>query len=274
MALVWQFFIENNFDMAVISGTTRQLRLYHHVGFIPFGPLTGVEGAQFQPMYLSIESFEAGVRDLLSSRSARNFNRPMVNFLPGPVAVNRQVRRAFEQMPESHRGDAFIADFQAAKEALCELAGSRRVEILMGSGTLANDAIAAQLAQEEKLGLIVTNGEFGERLADQARRFKLNFDVLQYRWGESFDWEAIEQKLDGRPRPGWMWVAHCETSTGLVNNLAALKRLCSRHGVKLCLDCISSLGTIPVDLEGVWLAQAGRGCGRFPGWGWFFTTTS
>ena len=160
----------------MISGTTRQFRIYHHLGFIPFGPLTGVEGAQFQPMYLSIESFEAGrARFLERAQSRANFSRPMVNFLPGPVPVSRQVRRAFEQMPESHRGDAFVAEFQAAKQTLCSLTGARHVEIMLGSGTLANDAIAAQLSLEEKPGLIVTNGEFGERLADHARRFGLEF---------------------------------------------------------------------------------------------------
>jgi len=272
MALVWQFFIENNFDMGLISGTTRQARLYHHIGFIPFGPLTGVEGAQFQPMYLSIESFEAGVRDFLSARQSRNFDRPMVNFLPGPVAVNRQVRRAFERMPESHRGDAFVADFQTTKQTLCQLTGARHVEVLLGSGTSANDAIAAQLSLESKLGLIVTNGEFGERLVDHARRAQLNFDLLQYGWGEGFNLDAIMQKLDSRPRPGWMWVAHCETSTGVVNDLSALKALCERQGVKLCLDCISSIGTLPVNLEGVWLAScaSGKGLRSFPGLGMVF----
>jgi aspartate aminotransferase-like enzyme len=272
MALVWQFFIENNFDMGLISGTTRQARLYHHVGFIPFGPLTGVEGAQFQPMYLSIESFEAGVRDFLSARSSRNVQRPLVNFLPGPVTVNRQVRRAFEQMPESHRGDGFVAEFQNAKVALCQLTNARQVEILVGSGTLANDAVAAQLSLEEKLGLVVTNGEFGERLADHAWRFGLNFDVLQHGWGERLDLDAIVQKLDGRPRPGWMWMTHCETSTGVVNDLPALREICARQGVKLCVDCISTIGTMPVDLAGVWLAtcSSGKGLRAFPGIGLVF----
>lgn len=44
-------------DLAIISGTTRQLRLYRHLGFIPFGPLVGSAEAQFQPMYATLESF-------------------------------------------------------------------------------------------------------------------------------------------------------------------------------------------------------------------------
>jgi hypothetical protein len=38
-------------DLAIISGTTRQARLYLHLGFIPFGPLVGSPGAYYQPMY-------------------------------------------------------------------------------------------------------------------------------------------------------------------------------------------------------------------------------
>ena len=42
---------ENGYNIAFISGTTRQLKLYRHLGFIPFGGLTGKNGAMFQPMY-------------------------------------------------------------------------------------------------------------------------------------------------------------------------------------------------------------------------------
>lgn len=272
MALVWQFFVDNNYDMGVISGTTRQLKLYHHLGWIPFGPLVGTEGAMFQPMYLSIESFEAGARNFLTARSAKNFQRPMVNFLPGPVTVSRHVRRALEQMPESHRSMNFVADFQATKQILCELTGARHVEILMGSGTLANDAIAAQLSMEDKPGLILTNGEFGERLVDHARRMGLSFDTFEHGWGKPFDMVALGRKLKRKARSGWLWCAHCETSTGMLNDLDALKALCAAQDVKLCVDGISSIATTPVSLDGVYLAScaSGKGLRSFPGLGMVF----
>jgi predicted N-acetyltransferase YhbS len=47
--------IESDIDAAVISGTTRQLRLYHKMGFIPFGPLVGRPEASYQPMYITIK---------------------------------------------------------------------------------------------------------------------------------------------------------------------------------------------------------------------------
>jgi hypothetical protein len=54
--------LRQGYDLALISGTTRQQRLYRHLGFLPFGPLVGAGGAQFQPMYLSLESFRRRAR--------------------------------------------------------------------------------------------------------------------------------------------------------------------------------------------------------------------
>jgi len=58
------------------------------------------------------------------------------------------------------------------------------VQILSGSGTLANDVVAARLSLlEGSRGLILSNGEFGDRLLDHARRARLNFATLRLPWG-------------------------------------------------------------------------------------------
>lgn len=46
---------ENDYDLAVISATESQIRLYRHIGFVPFGPPLGTPAAPFQGMYLSWE---------------------------------------------------------------------------------------------------------------------------------------------------------------------------------------------------------------------------
>ena len=111
LALLWQHGVEKGYDLAVISGTMRQLRLYQHLGFVPFGPVVGTGEAQFQPMYVKLETFEVTAREFLRSSPAKSFQPSAVNFLPGPVADRRDVRRAFEQAPESHRADSFKKEF-------------------------------------------------------------------------------------------------------------------------------------------------------------------
>jgi aspartate aminotransferase-like enzyme len=197
----------------------------------------------------------------------RSFHSREVNFQPGPVAVDPEVRRAFEQAPESHRAYAFKEDFDAARQSLCELVRARHVELFLGSGTLANDIIGGQLALEAKRGIVLSNGEFGGRLVDHARRWRLDFEALEFAWGSPLDLDLVKKALEAEPTLAWVWCAHCETSTGVVNDLRALKPLCAEFQVNLCLDCISSIGTMPVDLTGVFLAScaSGKGLRAYPG---------
>ncbi len=59
-------------DLALISGTTRQTRLYRHLGFTPFGPLVGTSRAPYQPMYLELrKARELMARSPLFRRTRR-----------------------------------------------------------------------------------------------------------------------------------------------------------------------------------------------------------
>jgi len=61
---VWRHCDAAGHDVAIISATTRQLRLYRHLGFEPFGPTVGPPDARFQPMMLTRERFEPTARRL------------------------------------------------------------------------------------------------------------------------------------------------------------------------------------------------------------------
>jgi aspartate aminotransferase-like enzyme len=253
MRLAAQHCLRLGFDTAVISATVRQLKLYRHMGFKPFAPLVGTPEAQFQPMYLTLED----ARERWSA-----FEPARVRLQPGPVSLHPGIRRALAAPPISHRCGEFSAMLSEVKARLRELAGTERVSLLFGSGTLANDAVAAQISREGGTGLILANGEFGERLCDHARRFGLAHSALQAEWGSVFDYERVAQA-----ECDWIWAVHCETSTGVLNDLDALKDICRHSGKRLYLDCISSIGTVPVNLSGVRLSSgvSGKGLGSFAG---------
>ena len=254
-----EYSLERGYDLAIISATTRQLKLYEHMGFKPFGPIVGTPQAPFQPMYLTLENFHGTTLRLGSLGFERGAREP-VNFLPGPAPVSEAVWQAFSSPPVSHRGRAFIEEFQATRELARGLVGASHVQLLMGSGTVANDAVAGQLHSIQGRGLIASNGEFGERLIDAAGRFDLFFDVVESPWGQRLELARVERAIE-RHSPKWLWCAHCETSTGVLNDLPGLCGLCDDHDIRLCVDCISSIGCLPLDLRGVWLATASSGKG-------------
>lgn len=55
---------EKGYDSAVISAAERQLRLYRHLGFEPFGPPLGTAEARFQGMYITWDRLRASALKL------------------------------------------------------------------------------------------------------------------------------------------------------------------------------------------------------------------
>ena len=284
---------QRDLDFAIISATTRQLKLYGHIGFRPFGPLTGSGDAMFQPMALSLEDFNAQVawlamrpekqnRELQQKAPAAALPRhlgenhslpdgklkipapPPLLLTPGPVQLHAQVRAALAESLQPHRSEEVLASLSRCNRALRTLTGADCAQLQLGSGTLANDAIAQQL-RAYGYGLVLANGEFGERLVDHCARAALDFDTCRAAWGEEFDFANIAASLQ-RP-PAWIWMAHCETSTGMRNDFAACSALARKMGAQLALDCISTIGNQPLDLAGVLFASgvSGKGIGSAPG---------
>jgi aspartate aminotransferase-like enzyme len=191
----------------------------------------------------------------------------IVHLSPGPVEIDVEVRNELIRLPESHRRDEFKSEFQNLITKLCHIANSRYVEVLPGSGTLANDAIAAQLSLSREQGLILSNGEFGERITSQAIRFDLKFHSICVPWGEPFDYHYIADFIESNQDIKWIWAVHCETSTGVLNDHFSLQDICQQRKIKLCMDCISSIGSVPVNLENVYMAScsSGKAICSFPG---------
>jgi aspartate aminotransferase-like enzyme len=182
------------------------------------------------------------------------------------VRVSPVVQAAFALDPVSHRSGEFRSVMDRVRGRLRHLTGAQHVELMNGSGTTANDAIAAQLSLINGYGLIVTNGEFGDRLIDHANRFNLKFDTGRHAWGEPLRYDAIDRTAK-RDRHQWIWMVHGETSTGMLNDLPRMKQIAHDSGARLIVDCIGSLGTVPLDLVGVFLASgtSGKGMASYAG---------
>ena len=106
---------------------------------------------------------------------------------------------------------------------------------------------------------MLVNGEFGRRIAKQAHRHNMNPVVLEWVWGEPWDLAEIAEVMDDMPVGSWVWGVHQESSTGMMNDLPGLVELAGRRGIRVCADCVSSLGAVPVDLSRVYLATGTTG---------------
>lgn len=254
------YLFERRYTACVISGTTREQKLYKQMGFQQFAEAVGTSEALFLPMVLTREG---------SAPLRQRLRRDAFTFYPGPVLQQEPLAHT----DLSHRSYAFQLLFEELQQRLLVLAQAKYVTILVGTGTLANEAMLAQLKSDfsGSKGLIITNGEFGERLARQAKQQQMAFDVLAFGWQESFDLAYIEELLE-RGEYKWLLYTHGETSTGMCND-EELTLLAERYNVALCADCISSFGALPFSLAAFYLATAvsGKAIGALSGLSFVFS---
>ena len=189
-----------------------------------------------------------------------------VNLTTGPVAVTTAVHRALSEAPISHRSTAFKKLYDGTTAQLCSAFGVRGTYLLTGSGTLANEAMIQEIKYRDGKGLILSNGEFGSRLIEQAHRNSLDFITFELPCGEKFSLVKLE-KLLITYSVKWILFCHCETSTGVINDLDGIVALCEKKDCRCFVDCMSTVGTRPLDLSKVAMATAssGKGLASVPG---------
>lgn len=274
-----EYCLGQGYDLAVISGTLRQLKLYKHIGFIPFGPVVGTKEAPYQPMYLTLEAFRETLsrfgneaKVLFEDTSGKIEEKEPIVLLPGPVEMPMSVMDALVGPPISTRATGFVDSFERVKKNLIQMSKAKGVEIFLGSGTLANDVMVGQISLLDEKGLVLLDGEFGERLIDHCERWGLEFDVIQKEWGKRIEKEDVYEKLKADKKIKWILFAHCETSTGVLHDLDGITSLCKEKGVKVAVDCISSFATVPITLDKVDYATSlsGKAIGAYPGLSFVF----
>ncbi len=200
-------------------------------------------------------------------------NSESINLTTGPIFIPPDVREIFGRMPVSHRADDFVAAFKNLEHKICSSTGAKHVVFMTGSGTLANEAMIAQLKHSGKKGLILTNGEFGNRLIQQAEKQGADFEVCRKEWGQEHDLALVENVLKQATEIGWMLFTHCESSTGCVADLDALCALGNKYRINVCVDAMSTIGNIPLRLEDIFMAtcSSGKGLASFAGIAIVFT---
>lgn len=263
IGLLAKYCLEQKYDIAFISGTDRELPLYRKLGFQPFGEMIGTNEAIFQPMKLTKDQFV---------KATHAFHRILarhepISFLSGPVQMSNEVKDSIGIPTVSHRSVDFKEQIQNVRQRLCAMTKANYTSVLVGTGTLANDVVAQQIKQIGGTGLILSNGEFGERLIDHAKRLNLSFYKVRKEWDTAITELEVHRLLVENPSIKWIWTVHCETSTGYLYNLKWLKRLALEHNIRLCVDAASSLGVDEVDLSDVYLASgvSGKAIGSYPG---------
>ena len=167
---------------------------------------------------------------------------------PGPSDVSPRVLAALSRPTVGHLDPAFQDLMEEIKAALARLfnAPDHACVPLPAPGTAGMEAALMNLLEPGDRVVIAVNGVFGGRMVDMAGRAGAEVVRVDAPWGEPVDVAAVEAALASGPAKVLAFV-HAETSTGVRSDAAALCALARRHGALSIVDCVTSLGGVPVD---------------------------
>jgi alanine-glyoxylate transaminase/serine-glyoxylate transaminase/serine-pyruvate transaminase len=171
---------------------------------------------------------------------------------PGPSDVHPRVLRAMSAPLLGHLDPAFVAMMEDVKTLLRMVyaTGNALTLPISGTGSAGMETCLVNLLEPGDEIVIGVNGVFGTRMAEVATRAGATVVRVEAPWGRVVRAEQIEAALRTTKQPKVVALVHAETSTGAWQPLEDAIALAHAHGALFVADCVTSLGGVPVEIDG------------------------
>lgn len=171
-------------------------------------------------------------------------------FTPGPLTTRLETRRAMLSDWGS-REPAFIDMTAELRRRLLDVAGGRSTHCavpLQGSGTFIVEAAIGTLVGAADRLLVLVNGAYGERMVEIAKRLGRKVEALRWAENQTVEPAAVDRALAENPAITHVALVQCETTSGILNPLAAVAAVVAQRQRAFIVDAMSSFGALPLDL--------------------------
>ncbi len=174
-------------------------------------------------------------------------------FTPGPLTTSLPVKQAMLHDAGSWHWEfnAKVKDIRARILAIAgvEQAAGWEAVLLQGSGTFGVESVFATCVPPTGKVAVLSNGAYGERMVLMLEAQRIPHAVLRTLEDTPNDPAALDALLAADPAITHVAAVHCETTTGILNDIAALGGVARKHGRVYIVDAMSSFGAYPIDLD-------------------------
>ena len=168
---------------------------------------------------------------------------------PGPLTTSLTVKQAM--LHDYGSRDATFIDLNSRiLERLVDIVGGAGTHVavpLQGSGTFAVEAMIGNFVPADGKLLILVNGAYGQRIAKICDYYRRAYLVQESPEDVPVDIAELDARLDADADISHVAVVHCETTSGILNPLAEVAAIVTRHGRRLLIDSMSAFGALPID---------------------------
>lgn len=169
---------------------------------------------------------------------------------PGPSDISPRVLAALGAPTVGHLDPYFLRVMDELQTMLREVFRTQNslTFAISGTGSAGMEACFANLIEAGERVVIGVNGVFGGRMCDVAERCGAVVTRLERPFGEVFSTDEIARAVK-EVRPKLVALVHAETSTGALQPLEEISNIVHENGALLLIDCVTSLGGLPVEID-------------------------
>jgi aspartate aminotransferase-like enzyme len=163
---------------------------------------------------------------------------------PGPTEVRENVRMA--RALATTNPDLDLQFYEFYKETCEKIGGflntNNEVRILSGEGILGLEAACASLTETNDRVLVIDNGIFGEGFADFVKMY--GGDVVFFKGDRKckIDIVELEKFLEKDHDFKYATVVHCDTPSGVLNDIDKICPLLKKKGILTVVDSVAAMG--------------------------------
>ncbi|WP_063281822.1 pyridoxal-phosphate-dependent aminotransferase family protein [Lactococcus cremoris] len=163
---------------------------------------------------------------------------------PGPTAVAENVRLARAKVTTNPDIDLEFYDFyKRTCDKLAQFLKTKNdLRILAGEGILGLEAACASLTESGDRVLVLDNGIFGHGFAEFVELYGGQALLLQSSEKEAFDIEILEKFLEKDHDFKYATIVHCDTPSGVLNDLSKICPLLKKYGILTVVDSVAAMG--------------------------------
>ncbi|WP_061320335.1 pyridoxal-phosphate-dependent aminotransferase family protein [Clostridium botulinum] len=163
---------------------------------------------------------------------------------PGPTMVRENVRMARAMETTNPDLDLQFYDYyKETCEKICEFLKTRNeVRILSGEGILGLEAACASLTEKGDRILVIDNGIFGEGFADFVEIYEGEVVFFKGDRRRDIDIEKLKEFLDKDSNFKYATVVHCDTPSGVINDVSKICPMLKEKGIITVVDSVSAMG--------------------------------
>lgn len=162
---------------------------------------------------------------------------------PGPTQVRENVRQARALACTNPDLDADFYDFyKETCEEISEVPHTKNETLILdGEGILGLEAACATLTEKGDRVLVMDNGEYGKGFAGFVTMYGGEPVLYSTDYRNAFDVAELEKYLEKDHDFKYAALVHCDTPSGMLNDVSKLCPLLKKYGILTLVDSVSAM---------------------------------